>query len=388
MNLLRRCAAVAVGAALVVAGSGCGSASPSAATIKFPKQAVAAGATSETEGSATTASTAAVDYGDAVTIDRSDFERELKALHDNKQLQASSEGGSGLSGAGKNTLDPRLTAGWLTFIIQDKLVSHEVDRRRLQVIPAHTEAAKAQLPTQFGSEEAVAAFPQWFLDRQIERNSRAVALQSALGGVDLSDDSLRKYFEDHKADFSLNCVSHILVRSKAEADSTLARLKGGEDFAAVAGQVSVDRGTAPKGGDLDCNPKGAFVPEFDQAASELPIGQLSDPVQTQYGFHILRVRERQDGSFESARDQIRALLNAQSQNAYRQFLRESLASVRVTVDKRYGTFEPPAPGQVPVVVPPQPPQPKTQRSDTGTPTSVPLPGELPGTPGNPTQPGG
>ena len=380
-------AALALTAGLVLA-TGCGSESPSAATIKFPKQAVAAGATDETEGSATTASTAKVDYGDTVTIDRSEFEKELKALHDNKQLEAAS-GGSGLTGAGKNTLDPRLASGWLTFVIQDKLVGHEVDQRRLQVTPAHTEAAKAQMSTQFGSEEAVAAFPEWFRERLIERNSRAVALQSALGGVDLSEDSLRKYYDEHKADFSLNCVSHILVRSKAEADSTLARLKAGEDFATVAKAVSLDRGTVPKGGDLECNPKGAFVPEFDQAASELEVGKLSDPVQTQYGFHILRVRERKEISFEEAQDQIRTSLNAQSQTAYRQFLRQSLSSVLVTVDKRYGTFGPPAPGQVPVVVPPQPPEPKTQRSDTGTPTSVPeFPGAPSGTPGDPNQPGG
>ena len=375
-------AALVLSAGLVLA-TGCGSASPSAATIKFPKQAVAAGATEETatsgsDSSATTASTAKVDYGDTVTIDRSEFEKELKALHDNKQLQAAS-GGSGLAGAGKNTLDPRLASGWLTFVIQDKLVDHEVDRRRLQVTPTHTEAAKAQMATQFGSEEAVAAFPEWFRERLIERNSRAVALQAALGGVDLSGDSLRKYYDEHKAEFSLNCVSHILVRSKAEADTTLALLKGGADFATVAKQVSLDKGTAVQGGDLDCSPRGAFVPEFDEAASELEIGKLSDPVQTQYGFHILRVRERKESSFEESQDQIRTLLNAQSQTAYRQFLRQALTSVQVSVDKRYGTFEPPAPGQVPVVVPPQPPQPKTQRSDTGSDT---------GTPVDPNQPGG
>jgi hypothetical protein len=380
-------AALALSACVVMA-AGCGSASPSAATIRFPKQAVAAGATSGTDTSATTASTAEVDYGDTVTIDRSEFEKELKALHDNEQLQAAS-GGSGLAGAGKKTLDPRLASGWLTFVIQDKLVSHEVDQRRLPVTPAHTEAAMAQMSTQFGSEEAVAAFPEWFRDRLIKRNSRAVALQAALGGVDLSEASLRKYYDEHKADFSLNCVSHILVRSKAEADTTLARLKAGEDFAAVAEEVSLDRGTVAKGGDLDCNPKGAFVPEFDQAASELEVGTLSDPVQTQYGFHILRVRERRETSFEESQDQIRTLLNAQSQNAYRQFLRQALTSVRVTVDKRYGTFEPPAPGQVPVVVPPESPQPNTQRSDRGTPTSVPeFPGAPPGMPDGANQPGG
>ena len=384
--IARRRLSVVLLVAGLLAGAGCGSASPSAATIKFPEQAVAAGATGEGDGSATTASTAEVRYGDTVSIDRSEFERELKALNDNKQLQAASEG-TGLSGAGKKTLDPKIAAGWLTFIIQDKLITHEFERRHLQVTPAHTEEGKAQLSAQFGSEEAVPAFPKWFQNRVIERNARAVALRAALSGVDFSEENLRKYYEAHKAEFSQNCVAHILVRAKAEADAVLARLKGGEDFAAVAKQVSVDKGSGAKGGDLDCNPKGAFVPEFDQAASELPVGQLSDPVQTQFGFHIILVKDRKDVTFEDAREQIQALLSAETQNAIRQFIRQAMTSARVTVDKRYGTFEPPATGQVPVVVPPVPPQPKTQRSDN-TPTSEPLPGELPGSPDNPTQPVG
>jgi parvulin-like peptidyl-prolyl isomerase len=365
--------------------AGCGSASPSAATITFPKQAVAAGATSDdSAGSATTASTAPVDYGDTVSIDRSEFERELKALADNKQLE---QGGNTLAGAGKKTVDPRLAAGWLTFIIQDRLINHEFERRHLKVTPADTDEARSQLASQYGSDEVVKAFPKWFQDRLIGRNARAVALRSALSGVDFSEDSLRKYFEAHKADFSENCVNHILVRTKPEADAVLARLKGGQDFGAVAKEVSIDKGSAAKGGELDCSPKGSFVPEFDQAASDLPVGQLSDPVQTQYGFHILRVRERKDATFESARDQVRALLNADTQTAFRNFLRQALTSARVTVDKRYGTFEPPAPGQAPVVNPPVAPKPKAQRSD-GTPTTEQLPGELPGSSGNPTQPPG
>ncbi len=381
---LRRISAVVLAAGLV-AGAGCGSASPSAATIKFPKKAVAAGATAgEGEGSATTTSTAEVQYGDTDKVDRSEFERELKALSDNKQLQADQNGGTG---AGKKTVDTRLTAQWLNFIIQDRLIVHEFEQRRLKVTPVHIEEAKAQLAAQFRSEEVVSAFPKWFVDRMTERNARAVALASALSGVDFSEDSLRKYYEEHKADFSENCVSHILVRSKAEADSVLGRLKGGEDFAAVAKQVSADKGSAAKGGALDCSPKGAFVPEFDQAASELPVGELSDPVQTQYGFHILLVRERKDIPYDSAKEQVRALLNAETQNAYRQFLVQALTSARITIDKRYGTFGPPAPGQVPVVQAPTPPEPATQRSDT-TPASEPIQGEPPGTPGATTQPGG
>src|SRR5581483_8644095 len=159
----------ALAAGLVVA-TGCGSATPTAATVKFKKA--------------------------SVDIDRSDFEKELEALNDNKQLQAAS-GGNGLSGAGKNTVDPRLAAGWLTAVIYDKLITHEFEARKLKVTQADTEAAQSQLATQFGSPEVANAFPKWFQERLVGRNARAVAVRSALSGIDLSEESLRKYFEEH-----------------------------------------------------------------------------------------------------------------------------------------------------------------------------------------------
>jgi hypothetical protein len=392
--IVGRSVVVALCAGLALVGAGCGSASPSAATVRFAENAAALATTttaSTADGESATPPTAApaeveVEYGVPVKIDRSEFERELKALNDNRQLQAAS-GGNGLSGAGKDTVDPRLAAGWLTAVIYDKLITHEFDRRRLKITADDTEAAKTQLSTQFGSPEVADAFPDWFQTRLVARNARAVALRGALSGLDFSEASLRKYFEDRKDQFSQNCLSHILVKSKADADAVRARLRAGEDFAAVAKAVSVDTGSGAKGGDLGCNPKGVFVPEFDEAASSLPIGQLSEPVQTQYGFHVILVKERKVAGFEDAKEEARAALNAESQGAFRQFLGAAVSSARVTVDERYGTFEPPATGQAPEVVPPAVPKPNTERSDN-TPTTEPLPGELPGTPGNPTQPVG
>jgi hypothetical protein len=355
----RHLSVVLLAGVLAGAGVACGSASPTAATVKFDKA--------------------------SVDIDRSEFEKELEALNDNKQLQAAS-GGNGLSGAGKKTVDPRLAAGWLTAVIYDKLITHEFERRKLTVSPADTEAARTQMATQFGDPNVANAFPKWFQDRLVARNARAVAVRGALSGVDISEASLRKYYDEHKGEFSLNCVAHILVKTKPEADAALARLKAGEDFATVAKQASIDTGSGAKGGDLGCNPKGAFVPEFDAAASEQPIGQLSAvPVQTQYGFHILLVKDRKETSFEDAKEQARAALNAETQDSFRKFLAAAVAGARVSVDKRYGTFEPPATGQAPEVVPPIVPKPNGGRTDN-TPTTEPLPGEAPGSPGNPTQP--
>jgi foldase protein PrsA len=364
-------AALAAGLAVSVAGAGCGSASPSAAAVQFPTKAV------------TTGDTTPVSYGGEIKVDRSDFEKELKALNDNKQLQAAS-GGSGLSGAGKDTVDPRLAAGWLTAVIYDKLITHEFDRRHLKVTADDTDAAKSQLSTQFGNPDVANAFPKWFQTRLVDRNARAVAVRSALSGLDLSEDSLKKYFEAHKDEFSQNCLSHILVKTKAEADAALARIKGGEDFGAVAKAVSIDTGSGAKGGDLGCNPNGVFVPEFDKVAATQPIGQISDPVQTQYGFHLILVRERKAATFDSAKEQVKAALNAETQGAFRQFLSDAVTSAKVTVDKRYGTFQPPATGKPPEVVPPVVPKPNTQRTDN-VPTTQPLPGEAPGSPDSPVQ---
>jgi len=359
MIWLRRMGVVALSAALV-ASAGCGSLAPYAATVGFP--------------------------ANPVKIDRADFDKELKALDDNKQLQAAS-GGHGLSGAGKDTVDPRLAAGWLNFIIYDKVITHEFQRRHLKVTPDDTAAAETQLETQFGNKDTAGAFPGWFRQRVIGRNARAVAVRSAVSGIDLSDASLRKYFDAHQSDFSQNCLSHILVKTKAEADSALARIKGGEDFAAVAKSVSIDTGSGTKGGDLGCNPKGAFVPEFDQAASQLPVGQLSDPVQTQFGWHIILVRERKTATFEAAKEQVKAAVDAEAEGAFRQFLQQAVTTARVTVDKRFGTFAPAASGQPPSVVPPAVPKPNTDRTDN-VPATAPIQGEPPGAPGNPTQPVG
>jgi hypothetical protein len=385
VNTLRSFSVVALCAGLAVAGAGCGSASPSAATVRFATNTAALDTTtsSAADGSAPPPAAIDLDYGDPVKIDRSEFERELEALVDNKQLQEAS-GGNGLSGAGKNTVDPRLAAGWLTAVIYDKLITHEFEARKLKVTQADTDAGQSQLSTQFGSPEVANAFPKWFQERLVARNARAVAVRTALSGVDLSDEGLRKYFEEHKGDFSQNCVSHILVKTKAEADAIEAQLKGGADFAAIAKAVSIDKGSGAKGGDLGCNPKGVFVPEFDSAASTLPVNQLSDPVQTQYGFHIILVKERKEAAFEDAREQARAALNAETQDAFRQFLGKAVSGAKVTIDKRYGTFEPPATGQAPEVVPPAVPKPNSERTDN-VPTTEPLPGELPGSPDNPTQ---
>jgi hypothetical protein len=82
---------------------------------------------------------------------------------------------------------------------------------------------------------------------------------------------------------------HILVATQVEAEAVIARLKAGEDFGKIASQVSTDTGSKDKGGDLGWFGKGAMVAPFEEAAFKLNIGQISDPIKSDYGFHIIQV---------------------------------------------------------------------------------------------------
>lgn len=87
---------------------------------------------------------------------------------------------------------------------------------------------------------------------------------------------------------------HILVETEEEAQDIYERLQNGEDFAEVAREVSKDTGSGAQGGDLGWFGKGAMVPEFENVVFDLEIGEISEPFQSQFGYHIVQILGRQD----------------------------------------------------------------------------------------------
>ncbi|MFW6085972.1 MAG: peptidylprolyl isomerase, partial [Myxococcota bacterium] len=87
----------------------------------------------------------------------------------------------------------------------------------------------------------------------------------------------------------------VLSEKRAEAERLLAQVREGGDFAELASEHSADPGSASRGGDLGWNPEGRMVPEFDEVQFALEPGEVSDVVETEFGFHIIKVEEVREG---------------------------------------------------------------------------------------------
>jgi peptidyl-prolyl cis-trans isomerase C len=134
-----------------------------------------------------------------------------------------------------------------------------------------------------------------------------------------SEEEMRKVYDDAVKQMGSEeeiHARHILVETEDEAKAIAEQIKGGADFATLAREKSKDAGSAPNGGDLDFMVKSELVPEFADVAFKMYPGQTSNPVKTQFGWHIIKVEEkrnRQAPTFEQLKDQIETFVMRKAQ---------------------------------------------------------------------------
>ncbi len=174
----------------------------------------------------------------------------------------------------------------------------------------------------------------------------------------VSDADLQKFYDAHKTEYEQVHARHILIHTKplsagqkeqtdAEALAKVQELRkkivDGADFAAVASQESDDAGSKVKGGDLGTFKRGQMVPQFEQAAFTLKVGELSDPVKTQYGYHLIKVESREAKTFEEAKPELEKRVAPEMTQKVVQDLEKQAG---VTLDPEF--FGAPAPALAPV----------------------------------------
>ncbi len=163
-----------------------------------------------------------------------------------------------------------------------KVTDEEVDER--------VQAVKDQLGDQF--ETALISYG--YKDEEDLRNKFKVAMlqeKAATSEIKVTEEEMKEYYDSYEPNIT---ARHILVADEATALEVKKKLEGGADFAELAKEYSTDTVSAEKGGDLGSFGKGQMVAEFEQAAYGLEVGQVSDPVQTEHGWHIIEVTKKEE----------------------------------------------------------------------------------------------
>jgi foldase protein PrsA len=175
---------------------------------------------------------------------------------------------------------------------------------------------------QLADEEGISASQEQVDDRitelqtQIEANPNFTDWENFLAENNLTEEEVRDLIadeiaagmlaENHSASEAVEQVhaSHILVETEETGQEVLDKLAEGEEFEALAAEYSTDPGSKDQGGDLGWFPRGMMVPEFEEAAFSLEPGQTSGLVQSDFGYHIIRVHEKAERELDPAlRDQ-------------------------------------------------------------------------------------
>jgi parvulin-like peptidyl-prolyl isomerase len=290
---------------------------------------------------------------DNKSISQNDLEKELRSIAANGPYLALVESRQQVKGTGAGTFDAAFTALALTRQIYYQLIGTELARLKLAVGPSDLAAARATVIQQIQGEDVFKDFPKDYQDELVRRQAQLDLLTLSLNGQSGSvDEAAKAYYDAHKDDFASACVSHILVATREQADDAKARIARGEDFAAVAKAVSTDTQSAQKGGELGCdiNQDTGFVPEFLLAVFNQPVGEVGAPVQTQFGFHVIKVTTRVVPPFDDVKTLARQKLTDNGQEKLLTWLQQTIGKAKIEINPRYGTFN--KEGASPGVVPP------------------------------------
>ena len=301
------------------------------------------------------------------TVTKADLDDELNAINGNKKYRAALEQNQvTVKGTGDDTFNSAFVARILTRRIYFELVHQEFLRRNLKVSTKDLNIAQQEVESSIGDPSVLAAFPKSYREWLVRTNAEVYVLQNKL--ADTSSANLHAYYDAHKDQFESVCAAHILVDTKAEADSLEKQIAKAKDknatFADLAKAKSKDTGSGAKGGDLGCAAPSNYVAEFKDAVRAQKIGVIGQPVKSQFGYHIIRVDSREAAKpFEEVEQDVKTAITDSQQGPFNEFLTNASTKAKVEVNPRYGTYD--TSGQQPEVVPPKTPDAANSNSTGG-----------------------
>lgn len=191
----------------------------------------------------------------------------------------------------------------LSDLVQTKILEDKYDVSDKEV-DAELDKIKENFETDEQLEQALQSNGYKDLEQfKVDVRKQLLAQKAATEGVEVSDEKLKEFYDENKNLFTELEASHILVDDEDTAKEVQKKLEDGGDFAELAKEYSKD-GSAENGGDLGVFKKGDMVAEFEEAAFALKEGEVSDIVQSQFGYHIIKLKKKTVMPFEDAKEQV------------------------------------------------------------------------------------
>lgn len=216
-------------------------------------------------------------------------------------------------------------------------------------VAARIEEIKADFPNEGAFNETLKeqGLTQARLEEIVELNLLEEELRAEVtADVGASEDELRTFYDANIDRYRETRAQHILVEDGGRAASIVQQLRAAAPkevdrlFTQLARRFSTDQSNANDSGDLGYYRPGDFVQDFEKAADQLEEGEISNPVRTEFGFHIIRVTDRRIAPFAAVQEQIAAELDAGAgDQAWNDFLRDVFREADVRVNPRYGEFD-------------------------------------------------
>ena len=225
----------------------------------------------------------------------------------------------------------------LNALIDEKIVELELKKEKIEITKDEINEELDVFKEEMGGEDAFkAALEQSGITEDDFKND----IEQYLGTrklmeplVEVTDEEIKTYFDENKAEFDTEeevDARHILVEDEKLAKDLVKKIKDGEDFEELAKEHSKDEGSAAMGGNLGFFPRGKMVPEFEEKAFSLKVGEVSDPVKSDHGYHIIEVLEKKKAKkakFKDHKDEVKnKLIDEKMQTEYVTWLDEKRES--------------------------------------------------------------
>ncbi|GAM16488.1 peptidylprolyl isomerase [Mesobacillus selenatarsenatis] len=244
----------------------------------------------------------------------------------------------------KEELNTKLTemygADILDSLITNKVIEMEASKEKVKVTGNEIDEELTKLQESYGGEEAFASAleqNQVSMDKIREDIEIYLLAEKMIGSsIEVTEEEMKTYFEENKDSFDQKeqvKASHILVEDEETVKKLKEELDNGKDFAELAKEYSTDSSNAANGGDLGYFGKGEMAEEFENAAFGMEVDSISEPVKTEFGYHIIKLIDKKAAkaaNFDDHKEEIKDLLFDQKiQAQYPNWLEEKKAEYEI-----------------------------------------------------------